>query len=229
MTAAPRAESALFVDGFACVHTASGDAAGSLESSSNLSMILRNAPRTSRALTHVSARLVVGSSRRRPGRAARGRLGCWRGAQKRSFLRHHVEGNPVILYFKNPPIIAATHSCGPRARQALRGPAPGSLPFPHGLRPVQAGVMTRLLSLLMAVNSAWFAALHVLWALGWRWGTPDSMASVSERSWFLVYDVVAAVVIFGLVMIAARIVTCPLRARSDMTRRMLVVPAAACA
>ena len=146
-------------------------------------------------------------------------------------------------HFFDTPSKETPSSCTSRARQLSLpliaagrvlvrhywGPTPGYLPFPHGLRPVQAGVMTRLLSLLMAVNSAWFAALHVLWALGWRWGIPDSMPPVSEWSWFLVYDVVAAVVIFGLVVIAARIVTCPLRARSDMTRRMLVVPAAVCA
>lgn len=59
----------------------------------------------------------------------------------------------------------------------------------------------RALGVLLAAWSFGFACVHMAWALGWRGGLPSSFAPISERPWFLAYDVLA-----GLLMYAAAVV-----------------------
>lgn len=89
--------------------------------------------------------------------------------------------------------------------------------------------MSRFLAVLIAVNSAWFATMHVCWALGWRWGIPASMPSVNERPWFLAYDVAAAVLMAGLAAAAAHIARCPSRAAQGWWRLVLIATVVLCA
>ncbi len=56
----------------------------------------------------------------------------------------------------------------------------------------------RVLAVFLGLWSAGFACVHMAWALGWRWGVPSDAAPISERPWFLTYDLVA-----GLIMYAA--------------------------
>jgi hypothetical protein len=56
----------------------------------------------------------------------------------------------------------------------------------------------RILGTFLAVWSLSFACVHMAWAVGWRGGVPDSFAPISERPWFLAYDIGS-----GLLMYAA--------------------------
>ena len=57
---------------------------------------------------------------------------------------------------------------------------------------------TRTLGTFLAVWSVAFATVHMAWAVGWRGGLPEDVPDMTDRPWFLVYDVVA-----GLLMYAA--------------------------
>lgn len=88
--------------------------------------------------------------------------------------------------------------------------------------------MTKLPATLLSINSVWFAVLHVLWALGWRWGIPASMPSVSERPLFLVYDLVAAVLMVFLAVVAAIVARQPAMLDRRLWRGFLVLTAVVC-
>ncbi|UPK75110.1 hypothetical protein MU582_00305 [Nocardioidaceae bacterium SCSIO 66511] len=51
--------------------------------------------------------------------------------------------------------------------------------------------------LLVAIWSFAFACVHIAWAAGWRGGLPDSFAPIGERPWFLAYDILAGVLMYG--------------------------------
>ena len=80
--------------------------------------------------------------------------------------------------------------------------------------------MIRGWAVALAVWSAIFGAIHVAWALGWRWGVPSDQAPIAERPIFLTYDLVAAAAMLAAAAVAARVAV-----RPDllMRRRLRVV------
>lgn len=65
-----------------------------------------------------------------------------------------------------------------------------------------------------SICSFGFGLLHLYWAVGGRIGLSDEMGDIGDRMWFLVYDLVAAVVFLVLGIVAAMI-------RSTADRRSL--------
>lgn len=61
---------------------------------------------------------------------------------------------------------------------------------------------TQFLGSFLAVWSFAFACVHMAWAVGWRGGLPDSFAPISERPWFLIYDVAAGVLMYIAAVVA---------------------------
>lgn len=47
-----------------------------------------------------------------------------------------------------------------------------------------------------------FACIHIAWALGWRVGLDPAYASISDRPWFLAYDLLAAFLMYVAAVIA---------------------------
>lgn len=66
----------------------------------------------------------------------------------------------------------------------------------------------------LAIWSAAFAFVHIAWAAGWRAGVPADAPPISDRPWFLAYDLLA-----GGLMLAAAPVAMALAHGS--TRRLL--------
>lgn len=54
----------------------------------------------------------------------------------------------------------------------------------------------RTLGRLLAAWTFGFACVHMAWAVGWRGGVPAGAAPISERPAFLVYDVVAGLLMY---------------------------------
>lgn len=87
----------------------------------------------------------------------------------------------------------------------------------------------RRIGIFLALWSFGFALVHVAWALGWRGGMPDSFPPISERPVFLMYDVVAGLLMFaaaGVSVLLAR-GRLPHRAKSLLLRATLVGAVAA--
>ncbi len=62
--------------------------------------------------------------------------------------------------------------------------------------------MIRRVGVILSLWCGWFAAVHVAWALGWRWGVPDRLPPISERPVFLAYDLLAACSMILLAVLA---------------------------
>lgn len=62
--------------------------------------------------------------------------------------------------------------------------------------------MRKVLGSFLALWSIGFACVHVAWALGWRGGLDPDFAPISERPWFLAYDLAAGVLMFVAGVIA---------------------------
>ena len=72
-----------------------------------------------------------------------------------------------------------------------------------------------------------FAVVHVYWALGGRIGVPESAEPISQRTWFLVYDVVAgALCVLAVVLLVALARACR---RSAPPQTLLLALRAGCA
>jgi hypothetical protein len=56
-----------------------------------------------------------------------------------------------------------------------------------------------------AVASAAFAALHVYWALGGRFGVPSGTAPIAQRPAFLAYALIAAAIFFAFAVAGLRL------------------------
>jgi len=61
---------------------------------------------------------------------------------------------------------------------------------------------TRRLGIALSLWSLAFACVHVAWGMGWRGGLPDDFAPISERPWFLAYDLLAGALMYGAAMVA---------------------------
>lgn len=70
----------------------------------------------------------------------------------------------------------------------------------------------RTLGRVLGAWSGGFAVVHLAWALGWRGGVPEEVAPISERPFFLAYDVVAALLMLAAAGVALRL------ARGGVTR-----------
>lgn len=73
--------------------------------------------------------------------------------------------------------------------------------------------MRKPLGYLLAAWSFSFAVVHVAWALGWRAGLEADMPPITDRPWFLTYDLVAAMLMFLAAAVAV------LLARGGLDRR----------
>ena len=60
----------------------------------------------------------------------------------------------------------------------------------------------RRLGLLLFLWSFGFACVHVAWAVGWRGGVPADAAPISDRPWFLAYDLTAGLLMYGAAGVA---------------------------
>lgn len=79
--------------------------------------------------------------------------------------------------------------------------------------------MIRRGGVLLSVWCGWFAAVHVAWALGWRWGVPDRLPPISERPVFLAYDLVAACAMILLAAFALALARRPVILRANSWAR----------
>lgn len=61
---------------------------------------------------------------------------------------------------------------------------------------------TRRLGIVLSLWSFGFACVHLAWGLGWRGGLPDDFAPISERPWFLAYDLAAGALMYGAAVVA---------------------------
>jgi hypothetical protein len=59
-----------------------------------------------------------------------------------------------------------------------------------------------VLGMFLAVWSFAFACVHVAWAFGWRGWLPADLPSMSDRPWFLAYDVVAGGLMYAAAAVA---------------------------
>jgi hypothetical protein len=59
------------------------------------------------------------------------------------------------------------------------------------------------LSAFLGVWSFAFACVHVAWALGWTAGVPADAAPISERPWFLAYDLLAGLLMYAAAAVCA--------------------------
>jgi hypothetical protein len=64
-------------------------------------------------------------------------------------------------------------------------------------------VRTVSLSAFLGVWSFAFARVHVAWALGWTAGVPADPAPISERPWFLAYDLLAGLLMYAAAAVCA--------------------------
>lgn len=62
---------------------------------------------------------------------------------------------------------------------------------------MRSRVPTIGLSVFLGLWSFGFACVHVAWALGWRAGVPADADPISERPWFLAYDLLAALLMYA--------------------------------
>lgn len=67
--------------------------------------------------------------------------------------------------------------------------------------------MKRPVGIFLAAWSFGFASLHMAWAAGSRVGMNDDVPPISERPWFLAYDVVSGLLMFGAAWVAWRLAT----------------------
>ncbi|GGB32380.1 hypothetical protein GCM10011492_23800 [Flexivirga endophytica] len=56
---------------------------------------------------------------------------------------------------------------------------------------------TRILGNSLAAWTFGFACVHIAWACGWRGGLDDSFGPIFDRPWFLAYDVIAGLLMYG--------------------------------
>ena len=66
---------------------------------------------------------------------------------------------------------------------------------------------TRRLGVLVSAWSFGFACVHLAWAVGWRAGVPADAAPISQRPVFLVYDLLAGVLMYAAAVVALRLAT----------------------
>lgn len=62
---------------------------------------------------------------------------------------------------------------------------------------------------LLCLHCSWFAVMHVAWACGWRWGVPAGMKPISDRPFFLAYDIVVGLGLVALAVYSWRLATRP--------------------
>lgn len=74
--------------------------------------------------------------------------------------------------------------------------------------------MRNRLGIFLSLWSFGFACVHLAWAVGWRGGLDPDFAPIGDRPWFLAYDLVAGVLMFGAAFVAWGL------ARGGLTRRL---------
>lgn len=89
--------------------------------------------------------------------------------------------------------------------------------------------MTRIAAAALSLNSGWFALIHIAWAFGWRWGLPAQMPPISQRPWFLAYDLAAALAMLVLASVSARIAVSPSRLAARGVYLFMFATAVVCA
>ncbi|KQY57358.1 MULTISPECIES: hypothetical protein [unclassified Nocardioides] len=62
--------------------------------------------------------------------------------------------------------------------------------------------MRTRLGIFLSLWSFGFACVHVAWASGWRGGLDSQFAPISERPWFLAYDLLAGFLMYGAAVVA---------------------------
>ena len=84
----------------------------------------------------------------------------------------------------------------------------------------------RRLGFLLSLWSFGFACVHLAWAAGWRAGLPADFAPISDRPWFLAYDIAAGVLMYGAAGVAVLLAlgrTTPLLVRATVIGSLLAL------
>jgi len=84
----------------------------------------------------------------------------------------------------------------------------------------------RRLGPLLCFWSFGFACVHLAWAAGWRGGLPADFAPISDRPWFLAYDVAAGLLMYAAAVVAALLALgrgTPLLARATVVGSVLAL------
>lgn len=77
----------------------------------------------------------------------------------------------------------------------------------------------RRLGFLLSFWSFGFACVHMAWGAGWRGGLPADFAPISDRPWFLAYDLAAGALMYaaaGVALLLALGRTTPLLVRATV-------------
>lgn len=78
----------------------------------------------------------------------------------------------------------------------------------------------------LALWSAGFAFVHIAWAAGWRAGVPADAPPISDRPWFLAYDLLAGGLMLAAVPVALALAhgnTWPLLRRATIAGAILAL------
>lgn len=86
-------------------------------------------------------------------------------------------------------------------------------------------MIPRRLGWFLALWSLAFACTHVAWALGWRGGMEPGMPAITDRPWFLAYDLLAAALMFAAAPVAVALGS----GRASLLLRRLTVACSALA